>query len=116
LAVTKSVTNALIGVLVWQKKARCRCAGADHGLGRSQGSAPQHHRRQSAAHGRGIEFGPSLYSDWLSAFDPSTQLQIRRPLCRRARPAGFERHHRLTFWRTICAMAVLRERVSLQPC
>jgi CubicO group peptidase (beta-lactamase class C family) len=75
-SVTKSVTNALIGILVRQKKLAVD-AHAPVAVGRDP-KDPRHAitidnllRMNS-----GIEFGQSLYADWRSAFDPSAQMQF----------------------------------------
>ena len=75
-SVTKSVTNALIGILVRQKKLAVD-APAPVAAWRDP-KDPRHAitidnllRMNS-----GIEFGQSLYSDWRSAFDPSAQMQF----------------------------------------
>ena len=75
-SVTKSVTNALIGILVRQKKLAVE-APAPVAAWRDP-KDPRHPitvdnllRMNS-----GIEFGQSLYADWRSAFDPSAQMQF----------------------------------------
>jgi len=75
-SVTKSVTNALIGILVRQKKLAVD-APAPIAAWRDP-KDPRHPitvdnllRMNS-----GIEFGQSLYADWRSAFDPSAQMQF----------------------------------------
>jgi CubicO group peptidase (beta-lactamase class C family) len=75
-SVTKSVTNALIGILVRQRKLAVE-APAPVAVWRDPRD-PRHEitignllRTNS-----GIEFGQSLYGDWRSAFDPSAQMQF----------------------------------------
>jgi CubicO group peptidase (beta-lactamase class C family) len=75
-SVTKSVTNALIGILVRQKKLAVD-APAPIAAWRDP-KDPRHAitvdnllRMNS-----GIEFGQSLYSNWRSAFDPSAQMEF----------------------------------------
>jgi CubicO group peptidase (beta-lactamase class C family) len=75
-SVTKSVTNALIGILVRQKKLAVDApapitAWRDPKDPRHSITVDNLLRMNS-----GIKFGQSLYSDWLSAFDPSTQMQF----------------------------------------
>jgi CubicO group peptidase (beta-lactamase class C family) len=75
-SVTKSVTNALIGILVRQKKLAVE-APAPVAAWRDP-KDPRHAitidnlLRMSS----GIEFGQSLYADWRSAVDPSAQMQF----------------------------------------
>jgi CubicO group peptidase (beta-lactamase class C family) len=75
-SVTKSVTNALIGILVQQKRLAID-APAPVAAWRDR-KDPRHAitidnllRMNS-----GIEFGQSLYSDWSSAFDPAVQMEF----------------------------------------
>src|SRR6516165_2184079 len=75
-SVTRSVTDALIGILVRQKKLGVE-APAPVAAWRDP-KDPRHTitidnllRMNS-----GIEFGQSLYADWRSAFDPSAQMQF----------------------------------------
>jgi CubicO group peptidase (beta-lactamase class C family) len=69
-SVTKSVTNALIGILVRQKKLAVEApapvtAWRDPKDPRHTITVDNLLRMNS-----GIEFGQSLYADWRSAFDP----------------------------------------------
>ena len=75
-SVTKSVTNALIGILVRQRRL---AVGAPPPVAAwrdpedpRQGITVDNLLRMNS----GIEFGQSLYSDWRSAFDPSAQMQF----------------------------------------
>jgi CubicO group peptidase (beta-lactamase class C family) len=75
-SVTKSVTNALIGILVLQKKLAVE-APASVAAWRD----PKDPRRSITIDNllrmnSGIEFGQSLYADWRSAFDPAAQMQF----------------------------------------
>src|SRR5262249_15619609 len=75
-SVTKSVTNALIGILVRQKKLAVDApvpiaAWRDAKDPRHAITVDNLLRMNS-----GIEFGQSLFADWRSAFDPSTQMQF----------------------------------------
>jgi CubicO group peptidase (beta-lactamase class C family) len=75
-SVTKSVTNALIGILVRQKKLAVE-APAPVAAWRDP-KDPRHVitidnlLRMTS----GVEFGQSLYADWRSAFDPAAQMQF----------------------------------------
>jgi CubicO group peptidase (beta-lactamase class C family) len=74
--VTKSVTNALIGILVRQRKLAVEApvtvaAWRDPKDPRHAITIGNLLRMNS-----GIEFGQSLYADWRSAFDSSTQMQF----------------------------------------
>jgi CubicO group peptidase (beta-lactamase class C family) len=80
-SVTKSVTNALIGILVRQRKLAVE-APAPVAAWRDP-KDPRHTitidnllRMNS-----GIEFGQSLYADWRSAFDASTHPTLTLPAC-----------------------------------
>ena len=75
-SVTKSVTSALIGILVRQKKLAVDvpapvAAWRDPKDPRHTITVDTLLRMNS-----GIEFGQSLYADWRSAFDPSAQMQF----------------------------------------
>jgi len=75
-SVTKSVTNALIGILVRQKKLAVEApapiaAWSDPKDPRYAITIDNLLRMNS-----GIEFGQSLYADWRSAFDPAAQMQF----------------------------------------
>jgi len=75
-SVTKSVTSALIGILVRQKKLAVDvpapvAAWRDPKDPRHTITVDNLLRMNS-----GIEFGQSLYADWRSAFDPSAQMQF----------------------------------------
>jgi CubicO group peptidase (beta-lactamase class C family) len=75
-SVTKSVTNALIGILVRQKKLAVEApapvaAWRDPKDPRQAITIDNLLRMNS-----GIEFGQSLYGDWRSAFDPSAQMEF----------------------------------------
>jgi CubicO group peptidase (beta-lactamase class C family) len=75
-SVTKSITNALIGILVWQKKLAVD-AHAPVAAWRDP-KDPRHAITidNLLPMNSGIEFGQSLYADWRSAFDPSAQMQF----------------------------------------
>jgi CubicO group peptidase (beta-lactamase class C family) len=75
-SVTKSVTNALIGILVRQNKL-----AVDAPVPIAAWRDPKDPRHAITIDNllrmnSGIKFGQSLYSDWLSAFDPSTQMEF----------------------------------------
>jgi CubicO group peptidase (beta-lactamase class C family) len=78
-SMTKSVTNALLGILVRQGKLSMD-APAPIGAW----SSPQDPRHAITPDNllrmnSGIEFGQSLHSDWTSAFDPSAQMEFDTP-------------------------------------
>jgi CubicO group peptidase (beta-lactamase class C family) len=73
-SVTKSVTNALIGILVGQKRL-----SVDAPVPIAAWRDPKDPRHTITVDNllrmnSGIKFGQSLYADWRSAFDPSTQM------------------------------------------
>src|SRR6516225_10978785 len=75
-SVTKSVTNALIGILVRQKKLAVEApapvaAWRDPKDPRQAITIDNLLRMNS-----GIEFGQSLYADWRGAFDPAAQMEF----------------------------------------
>jgi CubicO group peptidase (beta-lactamase class C family) len=75
-SVTKSVTNALIGILVRQEKL-----AVDAPMPIAAWRGPRDPRQAITVDNllrmnSGIEFGQSLYSNWLSAFDPSAQMEF----------------------------------------
>jgi CubicO group peptidase (beta-lactamase class C family) len=75
-SVTKSVTNALVGILVRQKKL-----AVDTSVSVAAWRDPKDPRHAITIDNllrmnSGIEFGQSLYSDWYSAFDPSAQMEF----------------------------------------
>jgi CubicO group peptidase (beta-lactamase class C family) len=75
-SVTKSVTNALIGILVRQQKlavdAPAQIAPWRDAKDPRHAITIDNLLRMNS----GIEFGQSLSSDWLSAFDPSVQMEF----------------------------------------
>ena len=73
---TKSVTNALIGILVRQKKLTVE-APAPVAAWRDP-KDPRHAMTidNLLRMNSGIEFGQSLHADWRSAFDPSAQMRF----------------------------------------
>jgi hypothetical protein len=76
-SMTKSVTNALLGILVREGKLDMTAPAP---VAAWQGDAhhaitPDNMLRMAS----GLEFGQSLYSDWQSMFDPSSQMEFDVP-------------------------------------
>lgn len=78
-SMTKSVTGALIGILVRQGKLAMDAPAPVHEW--SDPKDPRHaitpdNMLRMAS---GIDFGQSLYSDWTTAFDPTAQMIFAKP-------------------------------------
>jgi CubicO group peptidase (beta-lactamase class C family) len=89
---TKSVANALIGILVRQQKvtvhAPAPIAAWSDPKDPRNGITIDHLLRMTG----GLDIGQSLHSDWTSAFDPASQMNFDMPdqaaFAERARPAA----------------------------
>jgi CubicO group peptidase (beta-lactamase class C family) len=78
-SMTKSVTNALLGILVREGKLE-----VDEPAPIAAWANPEDPRHAITIDNllrmnSGIEFGQSLHSDWTSAFDPSAQMEFDAP-------------------------------------
>jgi len=75
-SMTKSVTNALLGILVRQGKLAMSqpapVAAWSNPEDPRHAITPDNLLRMNS----GIDFGQSMYSDWTSAFDPSAQMEF----------------------------------------
>ncbi len=78
-SMTKSVTNALIGILARQGKLSVD--GPAPGPARSDPKDPHHAISVGALlrMASGLDFGQSMTQDWATAFDPTTQMVFASP-------------------------------------